>query len=192
MGIFDVFKKATVEEMQAKKNILGLLKALQDSESLARAKAAEALGALKNTKSIEGLIKALDDPTKEVRKAAENALTSFKDPLLEYVSQLRPGYYYIISVTSFERGSLSSAEAAVHLAETILDVVQSSAKYYLDTKQIFSSPSIFSSSSASVVIGRLERELPIEKCVKHAIEFCQYGSVKIAKGHIGGEGLTTG
>ena len=71
--------KPNIRKLKAKKDIEGLIKALDDSDEDVRLKAVEALGKIGDARAVEGLIKALDDDI-DVRREAVKALGEIGDP----------------------------------------------------------------------------------------------------------------
>ncbi len=69
-----LFKKPTIDEMFAKKNTAGLIKALRDPDAAIRRGAASALQQIGDPQAIEPLIASFNDNDIEVRKAARIAL----------------------------------------------------------------------------------------------------------------------
>ena len=80
MPLFGLLGAPDVEKLKAKRDIKGLLKALdyEKSASLRRA-AADALGELQDTQAVEPLLAAMDDSEVEVRQAAIKALGRIGD-----------------------------------------------------------------------------------------------------------------
>lgn len=78
MGIFDLFKP-NVEKLMEKRNVNGLLKALQHKNSHVRALAAYALGEIRAHEAVEPLIDALLTDNVDVRREAAGALGIIKD-----------------------------------------------------------------------------------------------------------------
>ena len=77
MGIFD--RKPNVEKLAAKKNIEGLIEALQHKDHDVRRHAAYALGEIRDARTVESLIQALKDQESSVRYEAARALRKIKD-----------------------------------------------------------------------------------------------------------------
>jgi hypothetical protein len=68
-----------VEKMKAQRDVDGLVKALHDKNSQVRAKAAEALGEIRERKAVEPLLAALKDEGPAVRSAAVKAFGRIGD-----------------------------------------------------------------------------------------------------------------
>lgn len=87
MGIFD--RKPNVEKLEAKKDVEGLIRALQYKKDYnVRVKAADALGEIGDERAVVSLIKALEDNYIDVEKGAAAALAKIGDvraiePLIE-------------------------------------------------------------------------------------------------------------
>ncbi len=82
MGIFDRLSKPNVEELEANRDIKGLIKALRYKEYEIRSDAAEALGKIGDAKAIEPLITALKDDY-AVPTSAIYALVEMGEPAIE-------------------------------------------------------------------------------------------------------------
>ena len=79
MAVFD-FLKPNVDRLADKKNVKGLIKALNfKQDSTIRMKAAAALGALKEDAALDPLLEALNDESMEVRAASAEALGNTGD-----------------------------------------------------------------------------------------------------------------
>ena len=78
MGIVDIFKP-NVWKMGKKKDIDGLIKALEHKDAVVRERAARALGNIEDKLAIGPLIKALQDEEDEVRESAVKALGKIGD-----------------------------------------------------------------------------------------------------------------
>jgi len=76
MGFFDLFGPPNVEKMLAKKDVEGLIKALQFKEPDIRAKAADAIGKIAHyaTSAVDPLIATLKDSSTDVRRATAETL----------------------------------------------------------------------------------------------------------------------
>lgn len=70
--------KMGIEDMRAKGDVEGLIKALKDKSWDVRRDAVRALGGIKDARALEPLIKALKDKNSDVRDAAEEALEKIK------------------------------------------------------------------------------------------------------------------
>lgn len=80
MSIFDFLLIADVEYLEKKKNVSGLIKALKyRKDSLARSKAAKALGRIGGEKAIDILIKTLNDEDDLLRYSSVIALEMIED-----------------------------------------------------------------------------------------------------------------
>lgn len=77
MGIFD--RKPNIEKMKAKKDVKGLLKALQYKEASVRAEAAKSLAEIGDERAVEPLIHALKDEDWMVVGEAASALAAIGD-----------------------------------------------------------------------------------------------------------------
>ena len=66
--------KPNIEELKARRDVEGLIRALKDSDWLVRARAAEALGKIGDSRAVEPLIEALDDVNVIVQIYAAEAL----------------------------------------------------------------------------------------------------------------------
>jgi HEAT repeat protein len=73
------FFKPNVEKMEKKRNVEGLIKALEHKDPNVRKAAAKALGRIGDKRAVEPLIKALSDSDWEVRAAAAKALGKLGD-----------------------------------------------------------------------------------------------------------------
>ncbi len=75
MGLFSSLMKTDVEGMKTKKDVEGLIKALQNKRNVyVRMGAAAALGEMGDSKALDPLVHALKDPYRPVRDAATEAL----------------------------------------------------------------------------------------------------------------------
>lgn len=82
MGIFDkLFRPPNVEELKAKKDIEGLIKALKYKNDDVRCEATKALAEIKDVRAEEPLIQALKDEDRYVRIEATKALGEIRDPM---------------------------------------------------------------------------------------------------------------
>ena len=77
MGIFD--RKPNIEKMKAKKDVKGLLKALQYKEASVRAEAAKSLAEIGDERAVEPLVRALKDEDAYVRRIVAAAFRYIKD-----------------------------------------------------------------------------------------------------------------
>ena len=75
-----LFGKPDPSKLLERKDLQGLLKALAHKDSVVRWRAAEALGALGDSRAVEPLIAALKDQGSTVRSEAAKALGALKDP----------------------------------------------------------------------------------------------------------------
>ena len=78
MGIFSLFKPS-VEKMERKKDVKGLIKALKDEDWAVRCDAAKVLGRLGDARAVEPLIQALKDQEWAVRRSTAEALGKIGD-----------------------------------------------------------------------------------------------------------------
>ena len=62
------FFRPNVEQMETKKDVNGLTKALKHKDHVARWYAAEALGRIKDARAVEPLIEALKDEDRQVQR----------------------------------------------------------------------------------------------------------------------------
>jgi vesicle coat complex subunit len=101
--------------------IPGLLKALEDSDSLVREEAAEVLGNIGSETAIPGLLKALEDSNKDVRMYAAEALGNIgsEAAMTELIKCLKNPDF----VTLNNGDTLSPVRKA-------LDIIQNKLKYY--------------------------------------------------------------
>lgn len=67
MGLFGLNEK-TVAKMEAKRDIKGLINALNDKHRGVPTRAAKALGQIKDARAVESLIKALEDENMHFRR----------------------------------------------------------------------------------------------------------------------------
>ncbi len=77
MGIFDKFRKPDIDKLMSNADVNGLVKALNYDKAFIRARAAKALGIIKDDRAIESLITALNDQSNEVQVNAAIALKHF-------------------------------------------------------------------------------------------------------------------
>lgn len=87
MGILSNLFKPDTERLLKKKDVRGLIGALEHSDEMIRRRAAEALGQLESPEALEPLIVALNDPIPNVRAEATYSLGKLgdsraKDPLV--------------------------------------------------------------------------------------------------------------
>ena len=84
-GIFDLFKP-NVEKMRTKRDVKGLIRALQYEKSCSvRRDAAVALGEIKDKRAVEPLISALGDGDRDVREASAKALINIGRPAVDFL-----------------------------------------------------------------------------------------------------------
>ncbi len=75
------FGKPDVKELEKKKDVYGLIKALgYEKDVQVRREAAYTLGKIGNSSAVSHLIKALADPDSHVRRQAADALGNIGDP----------------------------------------------------------------------------------------------------------------
>lgn len=87
MDIFDLFKP-NVEKLEAKRDVEGLIKALNYKKDLkVRWEAAVALGEIKDKKAVEPLFQALKDESKWVQEESAEALGKIGEPAGESLIQ---------------------------------------------------------------------------------------------------------
>lgn len=79
MGIFSKLFKPNIQELEKRRDVEGLIKAVNHGDRGVRISAAEALSKIKDKKAIEPLIKALNDEDGDVRSSAAEALGKIKD-----------------------------------------------------------------------------------------------------------------
>jgi len=85
------FGPPSVEKMEAKRDVKGLIKALKDEDKHVRRRATEALGNIGDAKAVEPFIEALKDEDEDVRKRAIEFLGIIRDaravePLIEVMN----------------------------------------------------------------------------------------------------------
>ena len=80
MGFFEGLFKPDLKELEKKKNIKGLIKALRYNNSYERINAAVVLGKIGDPRAIEPLISALQDSDSDVRQYVVEALGKIGDP----------------------------------------------------------------------------------------------------------------
>ena len=77
MGLFRLFRP-NIEELKARRDVKGLIKALGDSDMGVRENAAWALGEIGDPRAFDVLSELVHDEYEQVRKAARDALRKLK------------------------------------------------------------------------------------------------------------------
>jgi HEAT repeat protein len=90
------FFKPNVKKMEEKRNVKGLIKALEHKDPNVRSEAAKALGRIGDERAVEPLIQALRDKYGSVREAAAEALVKIGAPAVEpLITALRDEEWYV-------------------------------------------------------------------------------------------------
>ncbi len=125
MSLLDLlFGQPNIENLKAKKDISGLLKALEyPKEVVIRQKAAEVLGELGNTEAIPSLVDALEDAEVEVRCAVCKALGQLKNEqaIKPLVTALKDKKAVVRQAVSNALGQIGSAQAVKSLITALND-----------------------------------------------------------------------
>ena len=122
MRVFDLLK-TRIEKMEEKRDVNGLILALQDDDKLIRQKSVLALGKLGSKEGVGPLIEILQDPDKELKEDAIAALGKIKDPqaTLALINALNSPYSTIRWRAAQALGKIGSTEAIEPLTQTLQD-----------------------------------------------------------------------
>jgi HEAT repeat protein len=80
MPLFRRSSSPDVKKLQQRRDVEGLLALLTDPADEIRARAADALGEIKDARAVDSLLALLTDPADDVRKSAARALGEIKEP----------------------------------------------------------------------------------------------------------------
>ena len=139
---------SSIEELEAKKDVKGLIKALRNKDSGVRKAAAEALGKIGDQRAVEPLIEALRDEYWRVREAAAEALGKIGDqravePLIE---ALRDEVWLVRCAAAEALGKIGDRRAIEPLIKALGDL-------YSDVRE-----------AAAEALGKIGE--PLEKLVR--------------------------
>jgi HEAT repeat protein len=128
MGLFDSLFKPNIEKMKAKKDVDGLIKALQHQDAELRLAAVAALEAIGDAGAAKSLIEAFKDDNGDVRERAGMAVKKMGklavEPLINALQDTNDDLRYRAVLALGEIGDVQAGPALINLLKDVQERIR--------------------------------------------------------------------